>query len=165
MRLILPSIKYKKEYLKALKEGLKETQETRLDQPKKNQSFNDFIKTLREKSQGINLPQGYVPATTLWLIDKNKFIGKVSIRHKLNKKLLNHGGHIGYYVRPSKRRMGYGSKILKLSLKKASKIGISKVLLTCDQDNLASKKIIEKNQGILKKEVSGECHYWINLRS
>lgn len=168
MRLVRPSIKYKKEYLNALEEAKDDTGETRLMAIGKDQAFEAFVKLLSENAKGINLAVGHVPSSTFWLIDKNEFIGRVSIRHKLNKKLLQHGGHVGYYIRKSKRKMGYGKKILKLGLGEARKLGIRKVMVTCDDDNLASIKIIEENKGILENIIEeGEDknklrRYWID---
>src|SRR3989338_7171193 len=102
-----------------------------------------------------------------WLIDNDEVIGRVQIRHVLNDYLLNYGGHIGYYIKPSKRRMGYGRKILKLSLIEAKKIGLKKVLLTCDEGNIGSQKIIESYGGVLKniiKQTSDKPltrRYWV----
>ena len=167
MKLVIPNIKYEKSYLQALKEAKDETQATSLALPKENQSFSDFVNILLSQSKGENLPKGYVPATTFWLIDNDEFIGRVQIRHSLTKSLTNTGGHIGYYIRPSRRRKGYGLKILELGLLKARDLGILNVLVTCDINNLGSKKIIESNGGILENtfnEGSGKplkLRYWI----
>ncbi len=155
MRLILPSIKYKKSYKEALEEAKHETQETQLDKPFNDESFQIFIRRLKDNAKGSNLPKGYVPTTTFWLIDDNQFIGCLRMRHRLNENLLKYHGHIGYYIRPSKRKMGYGIRILKLGLKKASNIGLSRVLITCDDNNISSRYIIEKNGGILENIEGG----------
>jgi predicted acetyltransferase len=117
----------------------------------------------------LDLPKGWVPATQFWLIDKNEYIGNVIIRHQLNDTLMHIGGHIGYSIRPTKRKMGYGTSILKLSLSEARKLGIDKALVTCDETNLGSKKIIEKNGGILENIEEGikgkprKLRYWIAI--
>jgi len=166
MRLVLPSIKYKELYKEALEEAKHETQETQLNKPSDGESFEDFVKKLKDNARGLNLPKGYVPATMFWLIDNDEFIGRLQIRHKLNENLLKHGGHIGFYIRPSKRKMGYGTKMLKLGLKKARKRGLPKVLITCDDNNIGSVRIIEKNGGILENIENGnpkERRYWISF--
>ena len=106
-----------------------------------------------------------MPATALWLVDNGEFIGSLSLRHRLNENLLKMGGHIGYSIRPSARKRGYGTKILELALPIAKSLGIDKVLVTCDDDNTGSAKIIEKNGGVLENKVEHEGklkrRYWI----
>ncbi|MDP3988156.1 MAG: GNAT family N-acetyltransferase [Candidatus Levybacteria bacterium] len=169
MKLVKPSVKYKQQYLLALKETKIEKVVTTLEKPGKNQDFEDFVKKLVNRSKGLNLPKGWIPGTELWLIDKGEFIGRVSIRHWLTDHLLKIGGHIGYYIHPSKRKMGYGKKILELALKEAKKLGISKALVTCDDTNIGSQKIIKANGGILENIIEvakgkpKKHRYWINL--
>lgn len=170
MRLVLPSVKYKKSYVEALKEAENEANTTSLQKPEANESFEDFVKKLHDNIKGLSLPEGYVASTMLWLIDKNEFIGRAQIRHELNDFLLKHGGHIGYYIRPSKRKMGYGKKILELVLPKAKKLGLDRVLVTCDEDNIGSQKIIEANGGVLENIVESrrpgepkKRRYWIEI--
>ena len=148
MQLVKPNLKYKKSFQNALKEFIAEGRKNEGD-PK---DVEGYLEKARLFDKGINLPKGKVPASTFWLIDKGSFIGRVGIRKKLNKDLREKGGHIGYVIRPSKRKMGYGSKILELALKKAKKLNINKILITCDEDNPASQKIIERNGGQLHKQ-------------
>jgi|Napbiome12C3dose_1001474.scaffolds.fasta_scaffold00001_315 predicted acetyltransferase len=170
MQLVLPSVKYQKSYLEALEEAKDETGVTVLIKPEPKQTFEQFVRCKIEQAKGLNLPEGFVPTTELWLIDKEEFIGRVSIRHRLTENLLRLGGHIGYYIRPSKRKMGYGKMILKLALKEAKKLGIFKALVTCDDTNLGSAKIIEANGGILENKVDNgrdnplKRRYWIKIK-
>lgn len=170
MKLVLPSIKYQKSYLEALEEGEGEISRTLLSKPKDDETFERFVKNLRDQAKGLNLPEGFVPATELWFVDNNEFIGRVSIRHSLTEHLLKIGGHIGYYIRISKRRKGYGKIMLKMALQKAKKLGLKKALVTCDITNSASAKIIESNNGILENIVEvGENlpqkrRYWITIK-
>ena len=170
VQLVLPSLKYRASYLQALEESKGETGETQLNKPEENQSFEDFVQQLHDNARGVNLPKGWVPASMFWLIDNEEVIGRTHIRHELNDYLFKHGGHIGYYIRPSKRNMGYGKKILELSLAEAKKLGLKKVLVTCDDDNIGSQKIIEANGGVLENKVSTEegkpqtCRYWIEIK-
>jgi predicted acetyltransferase len=96
-------------------------------------------------------------------------IGITHLRHRLTDPLRKEGGHIGYNIRPSERRKGYGTKILELALDKAREIGLKRVLVTCDTDNVASGKIIRKNGGVFEGESisdrSGKpvSRYWIEL--
>jgi predicted acetyltransferase len=80
------------------------------------------------------------------------------------------GGHIGYEIRPVKRRQGYGTEILRLGLEKARELGLRKVLVTSDEDNIGSRKIIEHNGGIFENaiEIEGDpvqkLRYWIDIQ-
>lgn len=112
--------------------------------------FPAFVRRLRGYEMGENLPKGWIPSSHYWLVSGRQFIGEVRIRHKLNKVLRGMGGHIGYEIRPTKRKKGYGKKILTSALKKAKALGIKNALLTCDDKNVGSYKIIEKNGGVLQ---------------
>jgi len=131
--------------------------------------FSAFMHDLELYAQGLDLPPGWVQATTFWLVCDNHIIGRSTLRHHLTPELEREGGHIGYDIRPSERRKGYGTLILKLTLEKAMSLGLSRVLVTCDADNLASARIIEKNGGKLQGQVisdrSGKVvsQYWIEL--
>lgn len=120
---------------------------------------------------GKRLPQDWVPATTLFLLRGGKFLGRVSIRHKLNDFLLRIGGHIGYYIRPDERNKGHGTEILRLAMEQARKLGLRRVLITCDDTgNPASARIIEKNGGLLEnveptKNGPSKRRYWIELET
>jgi len=93
----------------------------------------------------------HVPSTFLFAFDASRIIGRVSIRHELNEFLLRVGGHIGYVVVPEFRRQGYATAILHQSLKIAhDELGIGRVLVTCDDDNVGSIRTIEKNGGVLE---------------
>lgn len=166
MQLVKPSIKYKNSFIQGVKEFQKEGRNIDLNINVLSKNFDKFVTKLLNEEKGIGLKEGYIPASTLWLIDNDEFIGKASIRHELTKELLQSGGHIGYEIRPSKRKMGYGTKILALALISARKLGIEKVLVTCDDDNIGSAKIIEKNGGILENKVNFQDkikrRYWIN---
>lgn len=111
----------------------------------------------------------YVDTTTLFLEDSEtkELIGAVNIRHTLNESLLNNVGHIGGGVRPSKRRQGYASLMVELSLKEAKKLGLNRVLLVCDSENTGSRSTILKNGGILedKRTDNGRINerYWIDI--
>lgn len=109
------------------------------------ENFQDYLNCLRNHSKGKDLLQGEVKTSTFWLIDKNEVVGVVRIRHQE----VEYAGNIGYDISPDCRNRGYGSEILKLALEKSIEIGIEEVILTCNIDNTASKKIIEKNNGKL----------------
>ena len=112
-------------------------------------SFDDFWKRMRERETDKVREKGLVPATLYFLVDeKNKICGALDIRHELNEYLEKFGGHIGYGIAPSERKKGYGKIQLKLGLEKAKKIGLKKVLITCDDNNIGSAKTIEACGGI-----------------
>ena len=111
-----------------------------------------------------------VPDSVFFLLDveRNILLGAVNIRHYLNDYLLQFGGHIGDGIRPSERRKGYATEMIRLSLIECKKLGIDKVLMVCDKSNIGSAKSIIKNGGILENEFideNGEINqrYWIDL--
>ena len=111
----------------------------------------------------------YVPDSTYFLLDaqRNIFLGAVNIRHYLNEQLILSGGHIGNGIRPSERNKGYGSKMIALALEKCKELGIQKVLMCCEKENIASARSIIKNGGILENEIIDDNkiiqRYWIDL--
>lgn len=112
---------------------------------------------------------GLVPDSTFFCLDEERkvIVGAVNIRHYLNESLLLNGGHIGDGVRPSERRKGIATKMIALALDECRKLGIEKVLMVCDKENIASAKGIQHNGGILENEVEVggvvEQRYWIEL--
>ncbi len=174
MQLVLPTSEFKESFIAAVREfqagalvNITEKQYADLSIPELESNFQAYVEKEISFSRGENLPDGYVPCTIFWLVDKGEYIGRVSIRHELSEHLRKIGGHIGYDIRPNKREQGYGSKILELALHKASELGIKKVLVTCDENNLGSKKIIEKNGGVLESREDNpetgvaKLRYWI----
>lgn len=163
MKLIRPTAKYKKSFLAAVREFQREG-----TWREEFENFEAYMKKDRQYAKGKDLPNGYVPSTTYWLIDNGKFIGRTSIRHVLTPALRKIGGHIGYGIRPSMRKKGYGTKLLALALKKAKRLGISKVLLTCDDANTASWKIMEANGARMENKITVKGvkrrRYWITNR-
>lgn len=113
---------------------------------------------------------GMVPDSVFFLldVDRDRLLGAVNIRHSLNEHLLQFGGHIGDGIRPSERRKGYATEMIRLALIECRKLGIDRVLMICDKDNIASAKSIIKNGGILENEFvdedgKTEQRYWIEL--
>ena len=167
MELVKPSLKYQESFIEAMKEFQAEEKKTGLDVFDLEQDFGKYIKKFEDHEKGVNLPEGYVPHTRLWLVENGKFVGHVDIRHTLNEELLTHGGLIGYSIRPTERNKGYGTKILAMALPIAKKFGNKRILVTCDDDNLGSIKIIEKSGGVLENKVpfAGKLkrRYWISI--
>ena len=114
--------------------------------------------------------QGLVPDSTFFCldVDRNIMVGAVNIRHYLNEALLRNCGHIGDGVRPSERRKGIATQMIGLALQECKKLGIDKVLMVCNRDNIGSAKSIMKNGGVLENEVMVdgcvEHRYWITLK-
>ncbi len=113
------------------------------------------------ESRGIGLKEGYVPQTIYWFYVDDRPVGFLKLRHALTDYLKNHGGHIGYGVAPKERGKGFGAKMLELGLVEARKLGINKILITCNSDNLASQRVAEKNGGVLTEKTEKSCYYWI----
>jgi predicted acetyltransferase len=131
-------------------------------------SFRRYLEVLAERERGENLPPHHVPSTFLFAFAGTRIVGRVSIRHSLNPYLERFGGHIGYVVVPEYRRQGYATAILGQSLQIARELGLTRVLVTCDDDNVGSIKTIEKNGGVFESVVSDpdgdttKRRYWIN---
>ncbi len=112
---------------------------------------------------------GLVPDSVFFCLDTDRdiFVGAVNIRHHLNEALLRSGGHIGDGVRPSERRKGVATRMIALALEECKKLGIDRVLMTCDKDNIGSAKSIIRNGGVLENEILEdgvvEQRYWIDL--
>jgi len=113
--------------------------------------FSDFalyVKSLAKQKEAKELLPNRVPGSTYWLVtDDLRIVGTSRLRHWLVPHLEKEGGHIGYDIRPSERKKGYGTAILSLTLAKARGLGLREVIVTCDSDNVGSLLIIEKNGG------------------
>ena len=129
--------------------------------------FDAYLEKVERRRRGDDLDAGKVPRLELWLESEGQILAGVRVRLQLTEALMARGGHIGYDVRPSMRRRGIGTELLRLALPEARKRGIARILITCDADNLGSRKVIERNGGVLAEPVlsneSGELvrRYWI----
>jgi predicted acetyltransferase len=114
-------------------------------------AFGDFaayVESLAGQRDPKNLSPNRVPTSTFWLVlDDRRVVGTSRLRRWLVPHLEKEGGHIGYDIRPSERRKGYGTALLALTLVEARRLGLRKVVVTCDTDNVASARVIEKNGG------------------
>jgi predicted acetyltransferase len=132
------------------------------------QDYEAWVRWLADSEAG-RVPEGRIGSTTYFTrrVSDGRIVGIVDIRHSLSPFLLERGGHIGYSVRPSERRKGVATAQLALALEKCRQMGIQRVLVTCDKENLGSARTIQKNGGVLENEV-GEGkevvqRYWIDI--
>jgi predicted acetyltransferase len=171
LKLVEPVLGLKNEFQAMAREYLtvgEQEQDWRFEQALDD--FKGYVKKLHNYSVGKKLPESWIPKSTYWLVkDKRRLLGHSSVRHTLTPALHRFGGHIGYYIRPSQRGKGYGTKILGLTIEKAKQLDLKKVLITCDDDNQASIRIIESFGGMLQDKVMNEGHevltrrYWIEI--
>lgn len=168
MKLVKPDKKYKESYLKALEAIRHEDDRYHKIYLESKEDFDGAIKTLVQAEKDHVM--GYdMFVTFLWLVEGSEFLGRLSIRHSLDDFMMDFGGHIGYIISPHYRRRGYGKKILELGLVEAKKLGLEDVLITCDEDNHASRKIIEACGGVFedrrydKRIDKDKLRYWIKL--
>lgn len=123
--------------------------------------WSAYLRRLAEIEAGVR-PDGFVPATFLVAEAGGVLVGRTSIRHRLNAALAAVGGHIGYCVLPDHRGRGYAKEILRLSLPVAHAHGVPRALLTCDETNLASRKVIEACGGVLESTDGHTRRYWLD---
>jgi predicted acetyltransferase len=165
-----PSKIYKESFIESAREFQSEGRWLYYDLNSLIGDFDGFVQTILNQADKTKVRHGRVPSTEYWLIDGDEFIGTLSIRHELNDYLYRIAGHIGYSIRPSKRKRGYGKEILRLGLQKAKERGMTRVLVTCDEDNIGSKKIIEYNGGVFENaetEIGSpirKLRYWIEIK-
>jgi predicted acetyltransferase len=149
--LTTPSTIYENSYRTYIRElGNSERYPFPLDYP-----FDDFpalIDRLNKHSSGIDLPDGFVPNSTFWLLENNEIVGVSNLRHEITEKLKVHGGHIGFGVRPTAQKRGIAKVLLRLTLEQAGRLGITEVYVNCLKDNVASSKTIVANGGKLDAE-------------
>ena len=124
--------------------------------------FAGYLRYLREQAEE-DAPRrpGHVPSTTLWWIDGEEYLGRLAIRHRLTPRLLDLGGHIGYDVKPSARRRGNATAMLAAALPVTHQLGIDPALVTCDESNAGSRRVIEANGGVLDDKRGSELRFWV----
>lgn len=133
--------------------------------------FAEYVAMLDRQSRGIDLPAGFVPSTFLVGVVDGVAVGRVSLRHTLNDFLARVGGHIGYGVIPSQRRRGYATAMLRQVIPISASLGIERALITCDADNVGSRKVIEACGGVFESIVDGpdagvpKRRYWLTTAS
>ncbi|MBP1989881.1 GNAT family N-acetyltransferase [Paenibacillus eucommiae] len=170
--LVKPSSEYYEEYLSFYNEWKSSGEDMVPWVIEKDPSdFIQYVSFLysQDSEEKINI-EAFVPHSTYWLVDSQQTVlGAFNIRHRLNEKLYNCGGRIGYGIRPSQRRKGYATSLLSLTLEKTRALGLDTVLVVCDKGNMGSERTIIKNGGRFDSEFveedSGNIvrRFWIDL--
>jgi len=124
--------------------------------------FATFTDELKEQARDdVWRPQGIVAATVLWWVEGSAYLGRVSVRHSLTPWLRDFGGHVGYVVRPTARLQGHASAMLAAALPVAASLGIDPALVTCDDTNVGSRKVIEANGGVFENQRGVKLRFWV----
>lgn len=125
-------------------------------------AFDAYVaRVLGERDEAAVQPSGFVPMTTMWWATGEQVLGRLTIRHRLTPTLEMAGGHISYYVRPTARRRGHATAMLATALPIANSLGIDEALLTCDETNTASRRVIAANGGRFLDVVGHKRRYWV----
>lgn len=161
-----PSLIYRDSYIAAWRELAEEGRFPSWNFDMLTAHFDEYLDVIRARETDP-LP-GFVPESTYWLIVGDQYVGTISIRHYLTPALRRFGGHIGYIIRPSYRGQGYGTLQCRLALNIARSMGLTRALITCDDNNVGSYKIIEANGGVLLDRVDNRRgvltrRYWVDL--
>ena len=169
--LVKPDLSYADEIIKYKEESLAESHIINGSAGlNRFSSIEDWLEELKKRSSEDTVPKGLVPSSTYLAVREkdNYIVGMIDIRHYLNKYLTQVGGNIGYGVRKTERNKGYAKQMLKLALEKCKELKIKKVLITCDEDNIASEKVILSANAKLEdiRNVDGENkkRFWIDLQ-
>lgn len=128
-------------------------------------NYEEFLKIAEDD---LTENHRWVPATLFFLVENNRILGGIQIRHSIDlPHLKEFGWHIGYGIRPSERKKWYATEMLRLGLTEAKKIWLNRVMLGCYDDNIGSYKTIEKNGGIFERYTEVDWRksrvYWINI--
>ena len=166
-----PTLEDKEKWIEYIKEY-------RLDNPKAKPlsytgdiNYEEWLSKIEKEHKGIDLQPGRVPSSVYFLMNGDRIVGNLSIRHNIDNDFLSlYGGHIGYGVRPTERRKGYATIMLNLALEKCDELGLENIMVSCKEDNVGSAKTIENNCGVLKEILfipEENCNikkYWINVK-
>lgn len=134
-----------------------------------SRDYDAWLRGMENRHTGTDLPEGYVRENFYLCYEGETLCGVFSLKFSLTDFLLNYGGHIGYAVRPSMQNRGLATEMLREGLRLAKDYGFDRVLCVCDEDNLASEKVILKNGGVLEDirydadEKTNVKRYWISL--
>lgn len=168
--LVEPSMEYEKAYNEMLLDFHNTRERVHPGAIKlRGMDYTTWLKNLIINKSIKTYPPHFVPSDTYFLVNKNnKILGAISIRHYLNEELLKFGGHIGYGISPSERRKKYATEMLRMAIEYCKNLGMEKILVTCNKNNIASAKTIAANGGVIENELMEDNgnivqRYWIKL--
>lgn len=166
-----PTIEDREKWIEYIKEYCSDDSNAKPLSCTKDLNYEKWMEQITGEHNSKDLFKGRIPSSVYFLMDGDKIVGHLSIKHNINNYFLSlYGGHIGCGVRPSERRKGYASIMLHLALEKCKDLGLENVMVTCREDNIGSAKTIENNFGILKEVIyipEENCNfkkYWINVK-
>lgn len=171
LKLVLPKEEYREEWYSIINE-IEDAGEkiTPLALKGNTNDYTEYLQSVENNSKGIDLPSHIVSSDIYFLVEEGskRILGAIDIRHQLNTYLYHYGGNIGYGIRPSERKKGYATQMLKLALEQCKILGMEKVLITCFKDNQGSAKTILNNNGVLENEITEDGklkqRYWITIK-
>ena len=169
IQLVTPAVEYRESFLRALHEFRDEGLAWWIggDIEIAEQDFAAFVAKKLADAHGRT--DTLVPKTHLWAVSEGRFVGRLSIHHELNDTLRREGGHIGYDTLPSLRGRGIATQMLRQALPIARTLGLAEVLITCNDTNAASIRVVERNGGVLRETKildpnrPAKRYYWIAL--
>lgn len=162
--LVSPCVEVHASFVRAVEEAQAEGRHLKVDLAalRTTTGFREHLRKIaREALEDEKRPDWLVPQTTFWWVEGSEYIGWISIRHRLTDALRQVGGHVGYEIRPTRRREGHATAMLREALPFAARLGIDPALITCDDTNLASARVIEANGGVLENLVGDKRRYWV----
>jgi len=164
MKFVLPCIEYEQKAIEFIKEFYDYDSQINgtggLDRFLKESTYSNWLVKVIKDLDIANIPEGRVPAYTYFYVceEDDKIVGMINIRLALNDFLRKEGGHIGYCIRPTERRKGYGTQMLRETLAFCRTIGLCDVRISCDKTNIASAGVIKNCGGILEREFFSETY-------
>jgi predicted acetyltransferase len=171
--LSLPTLRLRESWLDARSEWGREVHQPgsglrQDDEVETETGFSAWIGRLAaEANTAVPPADGRVHADYWWIIEEQAYLGCIALRHGLNDFLLRAGGHVGYGLRPSARGRGLAAWAVYKIIPRAQDLGLDRLLVTCEDSNVASARTIENVGGVLEDvrqtELGMTRRYWITL--